>query len=184
MPTAKEVEAARSLAISFFDSPYFAVVGASTKPAKFGHQGMFLHSATPYELRLVSNFYLPLVYTWYKRRGLPVTPINPSSAEIQVDGKTYPTIPDILDLPNPTKTSVSFITQPEVTLETLKKAKEIGVPAVWLQPGSFNDEVLKYASEEFKSAVAGRVGSRAHDGWCVLVDGEAAASAAGKKLKL
>jgi len=46
------------------------------------------------------------------------------------------------------------------------------VPAVWLQPGSFDEEGLEYAKREFKAGVGGDGGGP--EGWCVLVDGEAA----------
>jgi hypothetical protein len=62
----------------------------------------------------------------------------------------------------------------------LKEAKEAGVPAVWLQPGSFNDDVLQYAQQNFKAAIAGD-GGRGGEGWCVLVDGEAGLKAAGRE---
>ena len=55
---------------------------------------------------------------------------------------------------------------------------------MWLQPGTFDDEVLAFAlsEENFKAGVGGD-GGRGGEGWCVLVDGEMAAKAAGK-LKL
>lgn len=48
----------------------------------------------------------------------------------------------------------------------------MGIKAVWLQPGTFNDEVLEYAKDNFESAVAGdEEGTVGGEGWCVLVDG-------------
>lgn len=58
-----------------------------------------------------------------------------------------------------------------MTKKLLEDAKVAGVPAVWLQPGSFDDEVLQYARSQFKAAIAGE-GGRGGEGWCVLVDGE------------
>lgn len=57
------------------------------------------------------------------------------------------------------------------------------MPAVWLQPGTFDDAVLEYARGEggFEAVVAGfGGGTRGGEGWCVLVDGERAMKAAGK----
>jgi hypothetical protein len=51
---------------------------------------------------------------------------------------------------------------------------------VWLQPGTFDDEVLKQALEDWSEAGVGGDGGRGGEGWCVLVDGERAAKAAGK----
>lgn len=78
---------------------------------------------------------------------------------------------------------MSIITPPKITKKVLEEAKGLGIQGVWLQPGSFDDEILKYAMTEFKAAVGGD-GGRGYEGWCVLVDGEKAAKAAGKELKL
>lgn len=84
-------------------------------------------------------------------------------------------------LPNPKQTSLSVITPPGATLKVLKEAKELGIPSVWLQPGSFDDEVIEFAREEpaFEAVVAGD-GGRGHEGWCILVDGERGMKSAGK----
>ncbi|KAH8659337.1 CoA binding domain-containing protein [Tricladium varicosporioides] len=151
----------------FFTSPYFAVVGASSDPTKFGHK----------------------IFTWYTHHALPVTPINPSSPAIQayppypaLEIQSYPTLPNLSSLPHPTQTSVSIITPPKVTIKVLEEAKKLGIPGVWLQPGSFDDEVIEWARRELKTVVGGE-GGRGNEGWCVLVDGERAAKQAGK-LKL
>jgi hypothetical protein len=92
-------------------------------------------------------------------------------------------LPNLSALPNPTDTSVSIITPPKVTKKVLEEAKKLGIPSVWLQPGTYDDEILKYAMTEFKAGVGGE-GGGGSEGWCVLVDGERAAKAAGKSLKL
>ena len=98
-----------------------------------------------------------------------------------VGGQDYTTVANLSALPNPTQTSVSIITAPPVTDKVLEEAKKNGIPAVWLQPGTFDDAVLKLALEQgaFQSVVYGD-GGRGHEGWCVLVDGERAMSEAGK----
>ncbi|KAH7199046.1 CoA binding domain-containing protein [Fusarium flagelliforme] len=133
----------------FFASSAFAVVGASSNPAKFGHR----------------------VFAWYLYHDLPVTPINPGSATISALEKDHPTVPSVAALPNPKQTSITV----------LQEAKELGIPYAWLQPGSFDDDVLKFANEQggFDAVVAGD-GGRGHEGWCTLVDGERGLKAAGK----
>ncbi|KAI9774528.1 MAG: hypothetical protein M1840_002775 [Geoglossum simile] len=143
----------------FFSSPRFAVVGASQDPAKFGHK----------------------VLAWYLDHALPVTPINPRAASITISGIAHPTVPSVSALPSPEETSVSIITPPAVTLAVLREAKAAGVPAVWLQPGSFDSEGLAYAKKEFKAGVGG-AGGMGGEGWCVLVDGEDGMSAASQEL--
>jgi predicted CoA-binding protein len=121
------------------------------------------------------------VFNWYTQHSLPVTPINPSAPIIKVGNKEYPTLPNLSALPHPTETSVSIITPPKVTIKVLEEAKELGIQGVWLQPGTFDDDVLGYAMREFKFAVGGD-GGMGGEGWCVLVDGERAGRAAGLKL--
>ncbi|KAG5950054.1 hypothetical protein E4U53_005525 [Claviceps sorghi] len=151
--------ATETAARRFFASPLFAVVGASSNPAKFGHK----------------------VHAWYLHHGLDVTPVNPTSPTVTVAHEDHATVPDLSSLPNPKETSVSIITAPPVTLKVLEEAKRLRVPAVWLQPGTFDDEVLTLALEQdaFESVVYG-AGGRGHEGWCVLVDGEKAMKDAGK----
>lgn len=134
---------------SFFSSTYFAVAGASQSPHKFAYT----------------------VLAFYHARGLPVQPITPSRPSISVSSTTYATIPSPLALPYPAETSISIITQPSVTLQVLREAKDAGVSSVWLQPGSFDDEGLEYARREFKAGVGGN-GGMGGEGWCVLVDGD------------
>ncbi|KAK3987190.1 CoA binding domain-containing protein [Cladorrhinum sp. PSN332] len=144
---------------TFFQSPKFAVVGASTNPDKYGYK----------------------VFRWYILHSLPVTPINPSGAPITVDGTAYPVVKSLDEIEDPQDTAISFITPPAVTLKSLKQAKELGFPSVFLQPGTFNDEVLEFAWENFKAVVAGTEGeTRGGEGWCVLVDGERGLKEVGK----
>lgn len=98
-----------------------------------------------------------------------------------VGGQDYTTVANLSALPNPKETSVSIITAPPVTVKVLEEAKKLGIPGIWLQPGTFDDAVLKLALEQgaFESVVYG-AGGRGHDGWCVLVDGEKAMKDAGK----
>ncbi|KKA30603.1 hypothetical protein TD95_000841 [Thielaviopsis punctulata] len=153
------ISATESAASAFFSSAAFAVVGASSNPAKFGHQ----------------------VFTWYLARSLPVVPVNPVASSISALSASYATVPSLSALPDPTHTSVSIITPPAVTLNVLREAKEVGIRAVWLQPGTWDQAVVDYvtAPGAFESVVGGD-GGRGHGGWCVLVDGDKALKTAGK----
>lgn len=119
------------------------------------------------------------VFKWYVNHDLPVTPINPGAPAIAVDGKDYPTVASLSELQGAEETAVSIITPPAVTLKTLGTAKALGIQSVFLQPGTFNDEVLAFARENFKTVLAGP-GGWGSEGWCVLVDGERGLKSAGK----
>lgn len=136
---------------------------------------LFLNGTTFHSLRP------HLVFVWYLQHGLPVTPINPGSQTINALNKDHATVPNVTALPNPTETSLSVITPPAATLQVLQEAKEKGIPSIWLQPGSFDDAVLKFANSPgtFEAVIAGD-GGRGHEGWCILVDGERGMKAAGK----
>lgn len=166
------VAAAQKAAVTkFFSAQHFAVVGASPDVEKFGFKGPF----PPTSGRMFAN--LSTVFQWYINHNIPATPINPKKPTIL----NIQALASISELPEPSSTSLSIITPPKVTLATIKQAIELGINAVWLQPGSFDDEGLNVAREGGLTVVAGLEGSRAHDGWCVLVDGEAGLRSAGRK---
>lgn len=124
------------------------------------------------------------VFVWYLTHSLPVTPINPRASSISIHNKTYSTLTSPSLLPSPTTTSLSIITPPKATLQVLKEAREAGIPAVWLQPGTFDDAVMEEAREFEKDGgvvIGGLEGGTGGDeGWCVLVDGEVGLGEAGR----
>ncbi|KAF7198499.1 hypothetical protein HII31_00238 [Pseudocercospora fuligena] len=148
----------QSAAVKFFSAKQFAVAGASSIPSKFGHR----------------------IFAWYLNHSLPAIPVNPSYAHVKVRGTEYETVASSSKLSDPENTSLSVITPPHITTKLLQEAKESGIPAVWLQPGSFTDKELNYAIENFPGGAVGGYaeGTGGHEGWCVLVDGDAAIRAA------
>lgn len=113
---------------------------------------------------------------WYHAHGLDVTPINPTSPEINLPDKSYKTVASPALLDSPEQTSLSIVTPPAITKRILETAKSVGISSIWLQPGSFDAEALDYAKSNF--AAIGGSGGDGHEGWCVLVDGENALEAA------
>jgi predicted CoA-binding protein len=109
-----------------------------------------------------------------------VTPLNPRAAQITLPSRAYDTVPSPSKLPSPLQTSLSVVTPPPVTLKVLQEAHSVGIPAVWLQPGTFDDSVLDYARGHFEAVIAGD-GGAGGEGWCVLVDGDEGLEAAGVK---
>lgn len=158
----------------FFSSPRFAVAGASNDTHKFGYKS----KADPSPRALATAILTFLVLAWYHQHSLPVTPLNPRAAQIKLPSRAYDTVPSPSALPSPSQTSLSVVTPPWVTIELLKEAHSAGVPAVWLQPGTFDDPVLEFANGHFEAVIAG-AGGNGGEGWCVLVDGEEGLEAAG-----
>jgi uncharacterized protein len=114
-------------------------VGASQDPKKYGN----------------------IILRWYIDHKLPVHPINPTASTIE----SLDVVRSINSLPSPSTTSLSFLTQPAITMKSLQEAKQSGVRYVWLQPGSFDDQVLSEAeSLGFETVIA--------NGRCILREGE------------
>ncbi|KAL4783085.1 CoA binding domain-containing protein [Aspergillus varians] len=129
----------------FFSSPRFAVAGASNDSHKFGYK----------------------LLAWYHQHSLPVTPLNPRSPSIQLSpSHSYDTVASPRLLSSPSQTSLSVVTPPAVTLPLLQEAHSVGIPAVWLQPGTFDNAVLEFARSHFEAVIAGD-GGRGSEGWCV-----------------
>ncbi|CAL1706144.1 unnamed protein product [Somion occarium] len=125
---------------TFLSSPKYAVVGASKNQTKFGTK----------------------VLKWYLVRNKDVTPIHPKEEELE---GVCP-LRTLADLPSPTQTSVSIITPAKITLGILEQAKALGVPALWLQPGAEDAEVIKFIDENDLSDKV------IYGGPCILVEGD------------
>jgi len=125
---------------AFLSAPKYAVIGASKDESKWGSK----------------------ILKWYTNRDLSVTPIHHKEKELQgID-----TVSDISELKDPENTSVSLITPPAITLGILKKAKELNVRSLWLQPGVVDDTVVDYIKEN------GLEDSAVYGGPCILVLGD------------
>ena len=119
---------------------------------------------------------------WYHDHSLPVTAMNPKQPTITIDSTSYEAVASPSALQDPASTSLSVVCPPWVTKTLLKEAKEAGIKAVWLQPGTFDEEILRYAEQEFEAGLGGVDGGTVGgEGWCVLVDGERALRDAGRK---
>ena len=176
----------------FFSQPSFAVVGASSDPSKYGHKGIAYPVVSFPITGWTDMATTTSVFVWYLQHSLPVQPINPRAASISVPlvqgsspAAEYPTVPALSALSSPSSTAISIITPPSVTLKVLQEAKDLGVKAVWLQPGSYDEQGLKFAMEHFEGGVGGKEGlddKPGEEGWCVLVDGEEGLKKAGREV--
>ena len=97
-----------------------AVVGASNDPAKYGNV-------------IVRNL---------AAKGYCVLPVNPREKEIA----GLVAFPNLAAVPGPVDL-VNVVTPPAVTKGILEEASRLGLPAVWLQDGSYDDAVLEVAAK-------------------------------------
>ncbi len=96
-----------------------AVVGASNDPAKYGNV-------------IVRNL---------AAKGYTVLPVNPREKEIA----GLPAFPNLAAVPGPIHI-VNVVTPPAVTKGIVEEVARLGHEAVWLQDGSFDNEVLEAAA--------------------------------------
>lgn len=96
-----------------------AVVGASNDPAKYGNV-------------IVRNL---------AAKGYTVLPVNPRETEIA----GLPAFPSLAAVPGPVDL-VNVVTPPAVTRGILEEASRLGLPAVWLQDGSYDEASLEVAA--------------------------------------
>jgi len=92
-----------------------AVVGASNNPSKYGNV-------------IVRNLVA---------KGYTVLPVNPRETTI-AGLRAYP---DLASVPGPVHL-VDVVTPPEVSTGIVEQAARLGLPALWLQDGSYDDATL------------------------------------------
>ncbi|KAF5351918.1 hypothetical protein D9756_007648 [Leucocoprinus leucothites] len=155
---APDMTTAQEIKKKFLSSPNFAVVGASKDQSKFGTK--VSASLPPLHLPLTHN--CVQILKWYQARNLDITPVHPKETELE----GVATVSNLAGLPSPASTSVSIVTPPKVTLNILKEAKELKVPALWLQPGAEDETVADFIKE---NGLAGQV---IYGGPCLLVEGD------------
>ena len=97
-----------------------AVVGASSDPSKYGNI-------------IVRNL---------AAKGYTVLPVNPREKEIA----GLPAYPNLAAAPGPIQI-VNVVTPPGVTRLVLEEAARLGLPAVWLQDGSYDEATLAVAAK-------------------------------------
>jgi predicted CoA-binding protein len=110
----------RRLIEEFVNQRVWAVVGATTTTAKYGHT----------------------VFTVLRASGYIVYPVNPRHAEIE-GARCYPTVAALPERPG----VVDLVVPPAVGLEIVRQCAAAGIERVWLQPGAESPEVIALAEE-------------------------------------
>lgn len=104
-----------------------AIVGANDDPGKYGS----------------------VIYRDLKAKGYDVFAVNPNRKTVDGD----PSYPSLSELPEP-PTIVNFVVPPQVSLEVLAEAKELGYKLVWMQPGSSSPQVRVFIeANEFEALI-------------------------------
>jgi predicted CoA-binding protein len=98
----------------------WAVVGASQDPSKFGYR----------------------VFRNLQQAGYTVFPVNPKGGEL-LGVQVYRSL---AELPQPPEV-VDAVVQPHVTEKVVQEMHDLGLPRVWMQPGSESDVAIAYCRE-------------------------------------
>lgn len=104
----------------------WAVVGATNDPKKYGYK----------------------IYKKLKDHGYTVYPVNPGYMDIEGD----PCFTSLQDLPqNPDV--INMVVNPRIGLSVVQEAADMGVFALWFQPGTFNGTIEEALKEKGLSYV-------------------------------
>ena len=112
----------------------WAVIGATPDPKKISNQ----------------------IYHTFKDYGYEVYGVNPKYEEMDDGSKIYSRLEDLPKTPE----AVDFVVPPGVTMDHLQGMDPKIYPNIWLQPDTYNADIVKYAEEKGFTAV--------HEGACVM----------------
>ncbi|NLP30342.1 MAG: CoA-binding protein [Clostridiales bacterium] len=112
----------------------WAVVGASNKPDKVSNE----------------------IYHTLKSFGYETYAVNPSYNKMDDESKCYPSIEELPKVPD----CINFVVPPTVTLKYLEELDPEITPNIWLQPGTYDDNVVRYAEDKGFNVV--------HEGECTM----------------
>ncbi len=102
---------------NFLDANVFAVVGASSKPHKYGYK----------------------IYKYLKKIGKRVYPIHRAIKTID-DDVVYKSITDL-----PEKVEVvDIVVPPEVTEKVVIECHKLGIKKIWIQPGAESKKAIEF----------------------------------------
>ncbi len=114
------------LEYEMLDCKVWAVIGANENPKKYGN----------------------MIYRKLKARGYNVYPVNPRYET--VDGDTcYATLSDLPEVPD----VINMVVAPSRGAAFLREAASLGIRYVWLQPGTYDDDLLQLIEELELTAV-------------------------------
>jgi len=115
---------------SMLEKKIWAVIGANNDPDKFGNK----------------------IYKRLKAEGYTVFPVNPMYDNVDGD-KCYPNLaalpekPEVLDMVVSPKRGMAFI----------EEAAQLGIENIWLQPGTYDTELLASIKGKHLTAIQGCV---------------------------
>jgi predicted CoA-binding protein len=106
---------------SMLEKKIWAVIGANNDSDKFGN----------------------IIYKRLKSEGYKVYPVNPVYDNVEGD-RCYP---DLSSLPEPPEV-LDMVVSPKRGKAFIEEAARLGIKNIWLQPGTYDQELLKLIEEK------------------------------------
>jgi uncharacterized protein len=97
------------------------------------------------------------IYHTLRSHGYETYAVNPNYHEMEDGSKCYSCIEDLPKVPD----CIDFVVPPSVTLQSLEEMDPKVTPYIWLQPGTYDDEIVEFAENKGFKVV--------HEGACVMV---------------
>jgi predicted CoA-binding protein len=95
-----------------------------------------------------SDKYGNIIYKKLKARGYEVYPVNPNCEKVEGD-TCYR---DLRSLPRKPEV-INMVVSPKRGKAIIEEAAELGIEFIWLQPGTYDDELLKLINSKGLHAV-------------------------------
>lgn len=111
---------------AMLEKKIWAVVGANNDPNKYGN----------------------IIYKKLKSRGYEVYPVNPKYEQVEGD-RCYQ---DLRSLPRKPEV-INMVVSPKRGKAIIEEAAELGIKNIWLQPGTYDDELLELINDKGLVAV-------------------------------
>jgi len=96
------------------------------------------------------------IYHTLRSYGYETYAVNPNYTEMEDGTKCYSRLEDLPKVPD----CVDFVVPPKVTMKSLEEMDPKIYPYIWLQPGTYDEEIVKFAEAKGFNAV--------HEGACAM----------------
>ena len=107
--------------------------------------------ATPNQNKTANRIYHTL-----RSHGYETYAVNPNYTEMEDGTKCYACLEDLPQVPD----CVDFVIPPTVTLKSLEEMDPEVYPYIWLQPGTYDHEIVEFAEKKGFKVV--------HEGACAM----------------
>jgi uncharacterized protein len=108
------------------DKKVWAVIGANDRPDKYGN----------------------MIYKKLKKHGYKVYPVSPNYEIIDGD-KCYKDLTSLPEIPE----VIDMVISPKRGMAVIEEAAKLNIKNIWLQPGTYNDELMNLIEQNELTAV-------------------------------